>query len=279
MKRIIFIAGLLLIATTAFGQTKQIEHKVAGRTQAVLEANLQSGAILPLANLRLYSETETADTLINLNGITAKPFTDNGSGVALTNGISGASNTGLVFVHNDSLSIAYDADFVQSTGSWTFSAFVKHGSVSSTIDILFTTYDNDSTGILVFLDDADDKIKFVLSDSTAFAGAGADTLVHTDATSLVGDTWVYIAIVYDTTGATNQMRIQINDTEVSGSLSAQNNESYIGDADARLIIGNGSFLRSTSLLGWDGEMSEISFWDAALTKAQRNYLRQRGIFK
>jgi hypothetical protein len=277
----LLVAGF---ATNILAQDKTILYRASGRTRTVLESNLQSGATLPVDYLKVYSPCNVADTLINIGTIAAKPFTDDATGVALTTGYDGAANESLVFVHNDSLSRAYDADIIPSNLGFTWTAWVKHGDVASTKDFLFSTMDGDTTGVMVWLDPADSLLYFMMSDTSAadstgggFSYAGADTLSHTSKT-LVDDAWHFIAIRHDTTGATDYMRITIDGVTISAAVDSANG-SMTGNGDQRFIVGNGSFKFSTSTQGWDGELDEVQIWNTVLSDGQLEYIRSKAIMK
>ena len=140
---------------------------------------------------------------------------------------------------------------------WTFSAWIKRGSVTAESAIL-----NAGTA------GSDDQLEFPAAGTIAFYVAnGASYYLVTNAVYRDPAAWYHIVFVYDSANATasNRMLLYVNGSQVTSFSSAiyptQNYASQINSA-----IANRLGIRSNSSAAFDGYMTEINFIDGqALT--------------
>ena len=227
-----------------------------------------SSTVLPMANLIFYSTANVADTLINRNYLSPKPFSDSGSGIA-TSEANGFVGSGLTFSTNDSLSRPFDAELIETTGSFSLGFWYKTGSVAANEDYVVTTRDLDDTGWTIFYLSGSDHMRFQVSDDD-----NSTTDVITGGTATDDDLYHSFWIIRDTVNV--EWRLIIDDVVTTIAMTNAVGD-LAGDANQTMIIGSGRGLGFAAGDGWDGELDEIMYWDTALNDRQVIYLNQKSI--
>jgi hypothetical protein len=148
-----------------------------------------------------------------------------------------------------------------NTTTWTWSAWVKRGTLGGSVDRLFNSNDSGSPFNQSALRFDSDQLRF-FSDANGSTSDVQSTAVFRDPAA-----WYHIVLAYDSTQATssNRVKLYVNGSQITAlataTYCAQNTATYINAARSQQI---GSSVTATQT--FDGYMTDINFIDGqALT--------------
>jgi hypothetical protein len=149
--------------------------------------------------------------------------------------------------------------------TWTWSGWVKRGSINASFQRLFSSKDssNDDADCLRFNSGETFSFLFRTTPNLSFTGNLTTTQVFRDPSA-----WYHIVAVLDTTQATssNRMKLYVNGTQITSFSTAtyptQNDNGYVNSTNLHTIGNNAASLAQN----FDGYLAEVNFIDGqALT--------------
>lgn len=164
---------------------------------------------------------------------------------------------------SDYIQIPYNVNLTPQNGNFTISAWINTGNLSGWHPI-WCTQNLSSTVPVVALHTFGNKVRATVGGSTNNPSYGGGWALLLDSTqSLTTSTWYHIAVSYDMSG---NAQIYINgNPDNSGPIENPQTSWTTGDR----FIGEGEGY-------WDGRISNMSVWNAALTSTQVTELYNSG---
>ena len=189
-------------------------------------------------------------------GNTIHTFTSTGALTPLTNNL----NNSLRFRSSASAYLSRTPTVAGSQTTWTWSAWVKRGSLTSTAQVLFEGGTSNWNDAQILFENSTDALHFIVPNgSSATVGNLLTTQAFRDPSA-----WYHIVVVWDSTQATaaNRMRMYVNGTQITAFSTAtypsQNQISYSINGAVAHNIGRSANGGSNP---FDGYMTDINFID------------------
>jgi hypothetical protein len=163
--------------------------------------------------------------------------------------------------------------------TWTWSGWVKRGSINASFQRLFSAKDssNDDADCLRFNSGETFSFLFRTTPNLSFTGNLTTTQVFRDPSA-----WYHIVAVLDTTQATssNRMKLYVNGTQITSFSTAtyptQNDDGYVNSTNLHTIGNNAASLAQN----FDGYLAEVNFIDGlALTPSSFGTTDAYGIWQ
>ncbi|MBF0524976.1 MAG: flagellar filament capping protein FliD [Deltaproteobacteria bacterium] len=108
---------------------------------------------------------------------------------------------------------------------------------------------------------------------TVQTASGTHTLTAPAGSTPAASQWSQVAVTYDGTQATNQMKIYVNGTMVAQGNAGAAGESVV-DSGANMVIGNSSALTN----GFNGQVDELGLYNQALSDKEIEAHANRGVY-